>query len=62
MERQIEIGFSEPRRGSTKALARYILDLARHMTIKDIAEHVSLGWDTVKEIVKTDLAQHFASC
>jgi transposase len=56
--RQIEISFAEPRRSYTKALARYILDLARHMTIKDIADHLSLGWDTVKEIVKTDLAKH----
>lgn len=58
--RQIEIGLAEPRRGYTKALARYILDLAEHMTIKDIADHLSLGWDTVKEIVKTDLAKHYA--
>lgn len=58
--RQIEIGFAAPRRGYTKALARYILDLARHMTIKDIAEHLLLGWDTIKEIVKTDLAKHYA--
>lgn len=58
--RQIEIGFAEPRRSYTKALARYILDLAQHMTIKDIADHLSLGWDTVKEIVKTDLAQHYS--
>lgn len=58
--RQIEIGFAEPRRGYTKALARYTLDLAPHMTIKDIADHLSLGWDTVKEIVKTDLAKHYA--
>lgn len=58
--RQIEIGFAEPRRGYSKALARYILDLAPHMTIKDIADHLTLGWDTVKEIVKADLARHYA--
>lgn len=58
--RQIEIGFAEPRRGYTKDLARYILDLARHMTIKDIADHLAMSWDTVKEIVKTDLAKHYA--
>lgn len=57
--RQIEIGFAEPRRSYTKALADYILNLAQHMTIKDIADHLSLGWDTVKEIVKTDLAKRY---
>lgn len=58
--RQIEIGFAEPRRGYSKALARYILDLAPHMTIKDIADHLTIGWDTVKEIVKADLAKRYA--
>lgn len=58
--RQIKIGFAEPRRSYTKALAEYVLDLAQHMTIKDIADHLSLGWDTVKEIVKTDLAKRYA--
>jgi transposase len=58
--RQIEIGFAEPRRGYTKDLARYILDLAPHMTIKDIADHLALSWDTVKEIIKTDLAKRYA--
>ena len=50
--RQIEIGFAEPRRGYSKALARYILDLAPHMTIKDIADHLTLGWDTVRRSSK----------
>jgi transposase len=58
--RQIEIGFADPRRGYIKALARYILDLTPHMTIKDIADHLTLGWDTVKEIVKADLARRYA--
>ncbi len=58
--RQIEIGFAEPRRGYTKALARYVLDLAPHMTVKDIADHLTLGWDTVKEIVKADLTRRCA--
>jgi len=58
--RQIEVGFAQPRRGYTKAFAQYVLDLAPHMTIKDIADHLSVSWDTVKEIIKTDLRKRYA--
>ena len=58
--RQAVIGFAEPRRTYTKAFARYVLDLSRHMTIKDVACHLGVGWDIVKEIQKKDLRKRFA--
>ncbi len=58
--RQAVIGFAEPRRTYTKAFARYTLDLSRHMTIKDVACHLGVGWDIVKEIQKKDLRKRFA--
>ena len=58
--RQADIGFAEPRRTYTKAFARYVLDLSRHMTIKDVACHLSVGWDIVKEIQKKDLRKRFS--
>lgn len=58
--RQMEVGFAPPRRGYTKAFVQYVLDLAPHMTIKDIADHLSVSWDTIKEIVKADLKKHYA--
>jgi transposase len=58
--RQADIGFAEPRRTYTKAFARYVLDLSRHMTIKDVACHLGVGWDIVKEIQKKDLRKRFS--
>jgi transposase len=59
MVRQIELGFAEPRRRHTKAFARYALDLLRCMTIQDVARHLQVGWDTIKELQKQDLQQRF---
>ena len=36
---------AEPRVSYTKALKRYVLELARMMTLRDIQRHLGLGWD-----------------
>ena len=48
---------AEPRVSYTKALKRYVLELARMMTLRDIQRHLGLGWDLLKAIVKDDLAR-----
>jgi transposase len=58
--RQVEIGFADRRRSYTRPFERYALDLLRHMTIQDVAEHLNVGWDLVKDIQKRDLARRFA--
>ena len=58
--RQVEIGFADRRRSYTRPFERYALDLLRHMTIQDVAEHLNVGWDLVKNIQKCDLARRFA--
>jgi transposase len=58
--RQVPVSFAEPRRSYTKSFARYVLELSRLMTIKDVACHLGVGWDTVKEIQKQDLQRRFA--
>lgn len=58
--RQVEIPFAQPRRSYTKSFARYVLELSRLMTIKDVALHLGVSWDVVKEIVKRDLKRRFA--
>ena len=58
--RQMGIGFADRRRSYTKPFERYALDLLRHMTIQDVAEHLNVGWDLVKDIQKRDLARRFA--
>jgi transposase len=59
--RQIKTGFSDPRRTYTRAFARYVLELSRLMTIKDVAEHLGVSWDVVKDIQKQHLRRHYAS-
>jgi transposase len=58
--RQAAIGFAEPRRTYTKSFERHVLDLSRHMTIKDVACHLGVGWDVVKDIQKRYLHKRFA--
>jgi transposase len=57
--RQAELGFAEPRRHHTKVFARYALDLLRSMTIQDVARHLGVSWDTIKEIQQQDLQRRF---
>jgi len=58
--RQIEIGFADPRRTYTKSFERYALELSRHMTIQDVAGHLGVSWDVVKDIQKRYLTKHYA--
>jgi len=57
--RQAEIGFARPRRTYTKSFERYVLELSRNMTIKDVASHLEVGWDIVKDIQKQYLGKKF---
>jgi transposase len=58
--RQIRLGLAEERRSYTRAFARYVLELSRYMTIKDVAEHLGVSWDIVKNIQKQHLQRHYA--
>jgi len=60
-KRQADIGFADPRFTYTKALSRYVLDLARHMTITDVAKHLHLSWDVIKSIQKRYLKKKYSS-
>jgi transposase len=58
--RQVEVPFADPRRSYTKAFERYVLELSRSMTIRDVAHHLDIGWDLVKDIQKRDLSRRYA--
>jgi transposase len=58
--RQVAVSFAEPRYRHTKSFARYALELSRLMTIKDVAHHLGVSWDVVKDIQKQDLQRRFA--
>jgi len=58
--RQVNIRFADPRRSYTRAFERYVLDLCRHMTIKDVAQHLNVSWDVIKDIQKRNLSRRFS--
>ena len=57
--RQVPVDFADERRSYTKAFERYVLELSPHMTIRDVAEHLEVGWDLVKDIQKRYLSRRF---
>ena len=59
--RQVRVPFADPRRHYTRACERYALDLCRHMTIQDAAQHLGVGWDTIKDIQKRYLQRRFGT-
>jgi transposase len=58
--RQVEIPFADSRRSYTKAFERYALELSKRMTIRDVAAHLGVSWDVIKDIQKRDLSRRFA--
>jgi transposase len=58
--RQVKLGFAEARVSYTRAFARYVLELSRCMTIQDVADHLQVSWDMIKEIQRADLQRRFA--
>jgi transposase len=58
--RQVDITFADPRRGYTRSFERYALELSGRMTIRDVASHLAVGWDVIKDIPKRDLLRRFA--
>ena len=58
--RQVKIRFADRRRSYTRAFERYALDLLRSMTIRDVAVHLQISWDVIKDIQKRHLQKHFA--
>ncbi len=58
--RQVSLGFANPRFSYTNAFERYALELSRHMTIRDVARHLSVSWDVIKDMQKRDLTRRFS--
>jgi transposase len=58
--RQVKLAFADERRSYTHGFERYALELGRHMTIQDVARHLGVSWDVIKDIQKRYLLRHFA--
>jgi len=54
-----DLEFADPYQRVTKRLAQAIHDLCKTMTVKDVAEHFSLDWKTVKRIDKSFLEHEY---
>lgn len=59
-QRQVKVPFAESRCRYTKSFARYVIELSRLMTIQDVAKHLRVSWDVVKQIVKKYLHRRFS--
>jgi transposase len=58
--RQVDVTFADPRRSYTRRFERYVLGLSRRMTVRDVAAHLGVGWDLVKDVQKRDLSRRYA--
>ena len=58
--RQVKLRFADPRKSYTRTFERYALDLSRHMTIKAVAKHLQVSWDTIKDIQAASLERRFS--
>jgi transposase len=56
-----ELPLMYPYKRVTRRLAAYILELCKHMTIKEVAAHLHLDWKTVKAIHKHHLQEKFSA-
>jgi transposase len=57
--RQVQVAFVDERKSYTRAFARYALDLLDSMVIRDVAAHLGVGWDLIKDIQKQELQRRF---
>jgi transposase len=59
--RQVKVDFAQERRSYTHVLERGVLELSRHMTIRDVSRFLKVSRDVVKDFQKRNLNQRFAN-
>lgn len=59
LTRQVKVPFADPRRSYTHAFERYALELSRFGTIQDVADHLQVSWDVIKDIQARHLSKTF---
>jgi transposase len=60
LSRQVKVPFADPWRSYTHAFERYALDLSRFGTIQDVADHLEVSWDVIKDIQKRHLVRKYS--
>lgn len=54
-----QLPFAEGKQRMTRTFIAHVLDLLKMGTVNDVANHLGIGWDTVKEIHKSYLQEHY---
>lgn len=54
------LSFARGKQRMTQSFVNHILDLMKMGTVKDVADHLGIGWDTVKTIHKDFLRNEYA--
>jgi transposase len=57
--RQVAVKFADAKKSYAKSFERYAAALCRVMTIEDVANHLQVGWDMIKDIHKRYLKRRF---
>lgn len=60
-DRQQEISFAKGSRSYIRRLVPYVMDLLKIGTVKDVANLLGLGWDTVKEMHREYLSSRYGT-
>ena len=59
-DQQEKIPFATNSCSYSHRFAKYVVDLLRGMTLQDVSNHLSVSWDTVKEIHSSYLKRHYS--
>jgi transposase len=57
---QLKLGFADERRSYTRAFEQYVLELSELMTVQDVARHLQVSWDIVRDIQKRHLVRRYS--
>jgi transposase len=57
--RQVRVPFAAPKKHYTRSFERYAIELSAQMTIKDVANHLAVSWDVIKDIQSRSLQRRF---
>jgi len=57
---QVKLGFADERRSYTRGFEQYVLELSAFMTVQDVARHLLVSWDIVRDIQKRHLVRRYS--
>lgn len=57
---QARLGFADERRSYTRVFEQYALELSALMTVQDVARHLRVSWDIVRDIVQRHLVRRYS--